>query len=65
MTGRAKRGTNMSRSALTDVAINSLLQQRHSPYAFDPSREVSAEDTRALFEAARDQELEGQAELAR
>ena len=43
----------MNRSAHTDVAIHSLLEQRHSPYAFDPNREVSAEDTRALFEAAR------------
>ncbi len=43
----------MDRSARTDVEIHSLLQQRHSPYAFDPDRIVAVEDVRALFEAAR------------
>ena len=33
--------------------IHKLLQQRHSPYAFDPDRAVSADDLAALFEAAR------------
>ncbi len=43
----------MNRSAPTDVDIHPLLQQRHSPYAFDPQRRVAEEDVRALFEAAR------------
>ncbi len=43
----------MDRSARTDVEIHSLLQQRHSPYAFDPDRVVAEADVRALFEAAR------------
>lgn len=33
--------------------IHELLQQRHSPYAFDPDRAVSEADLAALFEAAR------------
>ncbi len=33
--------------------IHELLIARHSPYAFDPAREVSEEDLTALFEAAR------------
>lgn len=43
----------MSRNANTDVAITALLQQRHSPYAFDPARGVASADVTALFEAAR------------
>ena len=43
----------MSRNANVDVDIHALLQQRHSPYAFDPGRSVSSDDLRALFEAAR------------
>lgn len=43
----------MNRPAPTEVAIHSLLTQRHSPYAFDPDRDVSQEDLRALLEAAR------------
>ncbi|MEH6585175.1 MAG: nitroreductase family protein [Halioglobus sp.] len=43
----------MSRNANTDVEITALLQQRHSPYAFDPARGVASEDVTALFEAAR------------
>ena len=43
----------MERPAETDVEIHPLLQQRHSPYAFDPTRMVSEADVRALFEAAR------------
>ncbi len=43
----------MNRPADTEVDIHPLLQQRHSPYAFDPDRGVSVEDVRALFEAAR------------
>ena len=43
----------MSRAANTDIDIHPLLQQRHSPYAFDPDRGVAEEDVRALFEAAR------------
>ena len=33
--------------------IHPLLEKRHSPYAFDPAREVAVDDVRALFEAAR------------
>ena len=33
--------------------IHPLLAERHSPYAFDPTREVAEEDVLALFEAAR------------
>ncbi len=33
--------------------IHALLAERHSPYAFDPEREVSDADLGALFEAAR------------
>ena len=33
--------------------IHPLLSRRWSPYVFDPHRDVSAEDLRALFEAAR------------
>ncbi|MCR9106217.1 MAG: nitroreductase family protein [Gammaproteobacteria bacterium] len=43
----------MSRTAATDHPIHALLAERHSPYAFDPRRNVSAEDVHALFEAAR------------
>jgi nitroreductase len=43
----------MNRNAPVDHDINDLLRQRHSPYAFDPDREVSAADLTALFEAAR------------
>ena len=43
----------MNRNANTDRDIHSLLQQRHSPYAFDPRRGVSSDDVAALFEAAR------------
>ena len=43
----------MSRQASPDFPIHELLAARHSPYAFDPAREVSAEDVTALFEAAR------------
>jgi nitroreductase len=43
----------MNRSASTDVEIHDLLRQRHSPYAYDPDRDVSEDDLRALFEAAR------------
>jgi nitroreductase len=41
------------RNAPTDVTIHETLQKRWSPYAFDPKRMVSADDLRALFEAAR------------
>ena len=43
----------MEKPAPTEVDIHPLLQQRHSPYAFDPDRAVAQEDLRALFEAAR------------
>ena len=43
----------MSHLAPTDYPIHDLLRQRWSPYAFDPDREVSETDLRALFEAAR------------
>lgn len=43
----------MNRAANTDIDIHPLLQQRHSPYAFDPGRDVTENDVRALFEAAR------------
>ena len=33
--------------------IHALLAERHSPYAFDPNREVSEADLKSLFEAAR------------
>ncbi len=33
--------------------IHALLTERHSPYAFDPAREVSEVDLSSLFEAAR------------
>ncbi|MFV8819057.1 nitroreductase family protein [Haliea sp. E17] len=36
-----------------DHPINPLLQQRFSPYAFDPQRTVAPGDIVALFEAAR------------
>ena len=39
--------------APVDHPIHELLQQRYSPYAFDPDRAVSAADLAALFEAAR------------
>ena len=37
----------------TAVSINDYLMSRWSPYVFDPERDVSADDLRALFEAAR------------
>ncbi len=37
----------------TQHPINSLLQQRWSPYSLDPTREVEDRDVLALFEAAR------------
>lgn len=43
----------MSRNANPEVTIHKLLQERHSPYAFDARRDVTSEDVRALFEAAR------------
>ena len=43
----------MQKPAPTEVDIHPLLQQRHSPYAFDPDRAVPQEDLRAVFEAAR------------
>ena len=44
----------MSRGdAPVEHPIHELLVQRHSPYAFDPDRPVSAEDLVSLFEAAR------------
>ncbi len=43
----------MNRAAPTDHPISPLLTDRHSPYAFDPARDVSVEDLSALFEAAR------------
>jgi nitroreductase len=43
----------MSRVAHPDHPIHDLLVQRHSPYAFDPDRPVTADDIDALFEAAR------------
>lgn len=35
------------------MEIHPLLEQRHSPYAIDPEKDVSESDVRALFEAAR------------
>ena len=43
----------MNRTAPTDVPIHEALQERWSPYAFDPERMVPAPDLRAIFEAAR------------
>ena len=43
----------MPREANVEVNIHTLLQQRHSSYAYDPQRSVAEEDVRALFEAAR------------
>ncbi len=43
----------MNRDAPVDHPINALLQQRHSPYGFDPERAVSGDDLSAIFEAAR------------
>lgn len=37
----------------TQHAINTLLQQRWSPYSLDPTREIEDQDLVALFEAAR------------
>ncbi len=42
-----------SHTAATAGAINPLLSSRWSPYAFDPSKEVSSDDLTAMFEAAR------------
>jgi uncharacterized iron-regulated protein len=36
-----------------DQPIHGLMQNRWSPYAFDPSRSVATEDLAAIFEAAR------------
>lgn len=36
-----------------DQPIHGLMQNRWSPYAFDPSRSVASEDLAAVFEAAR------------
>jgi len=41
------------RKSPVDHPIHELLQQRYSPYAFDPGRPVNEEDLAALFEAAR------------
>ncbi len=43
----------MNRQAHPDHPIHELLIKRHSPYAFDPDRAVSAQSIAALFEAAR------------
>ena len=43
----------MNRDAPVDHPINPLLQQRHSPYGFDPARDVAGGDLSAIFEAAR------------
>ena len=43
----------MTHIAPTATAIHDLLNQRWSPYSFDPTRVVSEEDLSALFEAAR------------
>ncbi len=43
----------MNRTAPTEIPIHQTLQERWSPYAFDPQRTVSADDLYALFEAAR------------
>jgi len=42
----------MNKTALTDHPVHSLVASRWSPYAF-ADRDVSAEDLRSLFEAAR------------
>jgi len=41
------------KEANPDHPIHDLLAQRWSPYGFDPVRNVSADDLRSLFEAAR------------
>ena len=43
----------MNHDAPIDYPINVILQQRWSPYAFDPNRGVSEAVLRSLFEAAR------------
>lgn len=44
---------NSSHTAPTAGLINPLLSSRWSPYAFDPSKEVSSADLASMFEAAR------------
>ena len=43
----------MKDPAPVEVEISKLLSDRRSPYAFDPERDVSETDMRALMEAAR------------
>ncbi len=43
----------MNRNAPVDHPISAMLVQRHSPYGFDPDKDVAGEDLAALFEAAR------------
>lgn len=43
----------MNRQASPDHPINALLAERHSPYAFNPERDVDAADIASLFEAVR------------
>ena len=43
----------MNRNANPDQPIHTLLSERFSPYNFDPSKDVAANDLQALFEAAR------------
>lgn len=45
--------TDNNNAANTAVAIEPLLRQRRSPYAFDPGKDVGEQDLQALFEAAR------------
>jgi nitroreductase len=45
-------GDDMSKQAVTDHPVHELIAKRWSPYAF-ADRPVSADDLRALFEAAR------------
>ncbi|MEM9254764.1 MAG: nitroreductase family protein [Pseudomonadota bacterium] len=43
----------MSQPVTTEVPVHPLFVQRHSPYAFDPDREVTPTDLRSILEAAR------------
>lgn len=43
----------MNRTANTDHPVHDLISRRHSPYALDPQRVISAADVQAVFEAAR------------
>ncbi|MEM6639387.1 MAG: nitroreductase family protein [Pseudomonadota bacterium] len=43
----------MSRHANTDHPVHDVFVKRHSPYAIDPSRDVSEDDVNSLLEAAR------------